>query len=166
MGSDLLLRQRVRVEGAGVDLRLHLVVEKRGGALAVLGFDPIGAKLFSVVQSGVQTQVEALPAAVLAVPPLNLLRDLHRVRFLGAGAPPGGEGSSAVVRGGTRIREEWRGGALRRRSFERVDGAPAGVVRVEFPSPPAAGATASARVENGWCGYTASFDTLSEEPLP
>jgi len=92
-GGDFLLRERVRVEGEGedgrVDAGFELVVERRGGRLAVVGLNPFGAKAFSLVQRGRVVQSEThLPR--LPLPPENLLYDLHAARFAPDRGGPGG----------------------------------------------------------------------------
>lgn len=81
LGDDFVARERYRVTRADESLRVDLVIQKRGDQLVLLGFDPLGAKLFQIVQRGTSTEVEAMPRAVVGVPPLNVLRDVHRARF-------------------------------------------------------------------------------------
>jgi hypothetical protein len=49
--------------------------------LVLVGIHPLGVKLFTLRQRGDEIQVDAQPAPLLEVPPENLLRDLHRIRF-------------------------------------------------------------------------------------
>lgn len=161
--GELLLRQRVRVEAAGRRFALRLVTQLSGGELLLVGIDPLGAKLFSVRQHGSRVEVDALPPPVLEVAPVNLLRDLHRMRFLAVperrpGLP------SVVVRQGTEISERWQDGALRERSFRRLDGRPGGTVTLHFETPDS-GEEGLERVsiDNGWCGYRAEVVTLVEQ---
>jgi hypothetical protein len=79
--GSFAIRERVTVESAGGDFPFELIVQKRERELVLVGLNPMGAKLFSVVQTGTETDVDALPGAVLPIPPLNVLRDLHRLRF-------------------------------------------------------------------------------------
>ena len=160
--GEFLLRQRARIAYDGLEIPLRVAMQLKEDELVVLGFDPFGAKLFAIVQVDERTQIESAPPPVLVVPPINVLRDLHRIHFLGTGPPPGGEGEAVGVRDGTRISERWEGGSLRARTFERIEAEPAGRVRVDF----ATGAGGEAiRIENEWCGYGATFVTLSEEEL-
>src|SRR5215472_15058889 len=87
MGGDFFLEQNVRVQGEGVDWALTLVSQKRGPTLVLVGLDPFGAKLFTLTQQGKEVKVER-PGGPLPLPPVNLLRDLHRTRFGRPGGPP------------------------------------------------------------------------------
>jgi uncharacterized protein DUF3261 len=87
MLGDFVLRQNVRVQGEGLDWALTLVSQKRGPNLVLVGLDPFGAKLFTLTQQGTEVTVER-PRGRLPLPPVNLLRDLHRTRFLRPGTPP------------------------------------------------------------------------------
>lgn len=163
--GEFLLRQRVRlrsVDRAAPEAALQLAVQKRGTELVLVGFDPLGARLLSVVQRGEEVEVESLPGRVLPTAPLNLLRDLHRVRFLALGPPAGGEGRVEGSFADTRVSEEWSGGRLRVRSFERRGGSGAQPVRVFFDE----GGESGARIENPACGYRATWTRISEEALP
>jgi hypothetical protein len=166
IAGDFLLRQRLLVTRGERVFALHLVAQKRGDELLLLGLHPFGAKLFTLRQRGLETSVEALPAPVLEVPPLNVLRDFHRARFLGLGSA-GADGIFEERRGDNVVREGHEAGRLRWRSFRRLAGDPAGLVELRFDAP-SAEAEGSDRVtiENGWCGYRAELTTLSEEALP
>ena len=82
MEGELLVRERARFEHGDVVVHLDVVVQQRGDELVVIGFAPTGAKLFSAVQRGASVEIDALPAAVLRVPPDNVLLDVHRLRGL------------------------------------------------------------------------------------
>jgi hypothetical protein len=158
--EDFLLDQRVRIRSRDANASLRVAVEKRGSRLVLIGLNELGAKLFTVIQTQGDVEVDALHPAVVPVSPLDLLRDLHRIRFLGADTPPDARGRAEALRDGTRISEYWSRGALRHRSFARESQPERGEVVVHFDSP------TRVRVENAWCNYTAIIDTLSEEPLP
>jgi len=160
LGDDFLARERIEIESGDRSVRLDLAIQKRAGELAIVGFDPVGPKLFQVVQRGTELEVEALPGRVLAVPPENVLRDVHRVRFLGIGMPPGGSGEVVARRDGARISETWHGGQLLARRFEPAGGGRA--VVVEFPAQ--AGGPVWIRAPG--CGYEAKITSLSERALP
>ena len=79
--GEFTIRQRVTVSTEDLKFPFELIVQKKGRELVLIGLSPMGAKLFSVIQTGIETDVDALPRAVLPIPPLNVLRDLHRLRF-------------------------------------------------------------------------------------
>ena len=79
--GDFTIRERVTVRAEGVDFPFELIVQKKQRELILVGLSPLGAKLFSLVQTGIEIDLDALPGAVLPIPPLNVLRDLHRFRF-------------------------------------------------------------------------------------
>lgn len=162
--GDFLLRQSLVVTRGDRIFALHLVAQKHGDELLLLGLHPLGAKLFTLRQRGLDAQVDALPAPALEIPPLNVLSDFHRARFLRvAGAGP--DGIFEVRRDRTLIRERHAAGRLVQRSFEPSDpGAPPPVeLRFEEASP---GDGARVTIENPGCGYRAELTTLSEESLP
>lgn len=87
--GDFQWRERVRYrgDGDGLEASLELVVEKRGDALVLVGFNELGAKAFAVTQRGIDTEVRSFLGPTEVVPPLDALRDLHRAR-LASGRPP------------------------------------------------------------------------------
>ncbi|MGH7336465.1 MAG: DUF3261 domain-containing protein, partial [Myxococcota bacterium] len=80
-GGDFRLRERVRIAGGRVDLGLELLAERRADRLVVVGFNEFGARVFSAVQRGLEVESESKLGRALAVPPENVLRDLHQARF-------------------------------------------------------------------------------------
>ena len=80
-GGDFRLREHVRFAGGGVDLGLELLAERRGDRLVVIGWNAFGARVFSTVQTGLAVETDAPLGRVLAIPPENVLRDLHEARF-------------------------------------------------------------------------------------
>jgi hypothetical protein len=93
--GNFLVQHRLRAVAEDVDFPLRSVLQKQQGEIVFIGSSALGAKLFTVRQTGRQTEVEALPAAVLPIAPLNLLRDLHRVMFA---AEAGGDGNGLEPR--------------------------------------------------------------------
>jgi hypothetical protein len=160
MGADFLARERIEIETGEHSVRLDVAIQKRDDELVIVGFDPLGPKLFQVVQRGTELEVEALPGQVLKVSPENVVRDVHRVRFLGLEMPPGGSGEVVAMRDGARVSEIWHGGQLLARRIEPADGDRA--VTVEFP-PEAGGATL---IRAPGCGYQARVTPVSEQALP
>jgi hypothetical protein len=157
--GDFAIQQRWRVIAGEIDFPLQGLLEKRGDELVLIGLNAFGAKLFTLVQRGTDVEVQAAPPAILPVPPLNLLRDLHRMLFLAAEAPPTGNGEVTRLRPPDRIFESWRDGQLQRRDFLRDRGAS---VRLEFSGE---AKRPHVRLTNPGCGYRIEIDTISEQPL-
>jgi hypothetical protein len=164
IAGDFRLEQRVHVRAESGETSLRIVAEKQGLRLVVIGLNPLGAKLFTVIQTMREVEVDALPERVLPVPPLDVMRDLHRARFLDAGVVPDANGHAEGIRNGTRIVETWRDGVLRQRRFSRVEGLPSGEVIVDFAMP-TPNEPARVQIRNDWCSYSASFETLAWETL-
>jgi hypothetical protein len=80
-GGDFRLRERVRFVGAGVDVGLELLAERRADRLVVIGFNEFGARVFSAVQRGAEVEIDDPLGRALEIPPANVLRDLHHARF-------------------------------------------------------------------------------------
>jgi hypothetical protein len=154
IAGSSLKQLRVRVRAGDVDFPLSVVLQETPGERVVVGFNAFGAKVFSVVQRDGSLQLDSLPRAVLPVPPLNVVRDLHRALLLSAAPPAGGSGVSFATFGDVSVEEHWLDGALSRRNF-----APSGA-SVAFS------AEGRARVDHPACGYTLEIETLSQKALP
>jgi hypothetical protein len=81
MGPDFSLQARYRVRSRGQEEALALVAEKRGERLVLLGLDPLGTLVFSLVQDGDEVRRERHLRPLFPFAPENALRDLERVRF-------------------------------------------------------------------------------------
>jgi uncharacterized protein DUF3261 len=80
--GDWVIHERIRITAERIDDSFGLVLQKSGPKLVLVGLTPFGAKAFSVTQIGVQTWSESYLGPALAVPPENVLRDVHRAHFL------------------------------------------------------------------------------------
>lgn len=162
IAGDFLVRQRVLVTAGNESWSLQLVAQKRGDELTLLGFHPLGAKLFTLQQRGLRVTADAAPAPLLEIPPRNLLRDFHRERFF-AIAAVGADGTFQERRGGVEIREHRNAGRVVERRFEAIDGDPTAAVVLRFePTAAPAGEAPRVVIDNGACGYRAEITTLSE----
>lgn len=86
-GGDFALRERLRVEGEGIDRALELIVERRGDRLVVVALGAFGERAFSAVQQGSEVHSESPLGRALGFPPANVLRDLHAARFFRDDSP-------------------------------------------------------------------------------
>ena len=82
IAGDWLIHERIRVRGDRVDEAYGLIAQKTGDRLVLVGLTPFGSTAFSLSQIGVEVKSESKLGAALPVPPENVLRDLHRARFL------------------------------------------------------------------------------------
>jgi len=103
LGPDFALQARYRVRSGGREEALLLAAEKRGARLVVVGFDPLGARVFAVVQEGVELRRERHVRALFPLPPENALRDLVEARVPDAAQTPAARGAR-VEREGTAVR--------------------------------------------------------------
>lgn len=164
--GDFLVRQRVLVTAGDQSWPLQLVAQKRGDVLTLVGFHPLGAKLFTLQQRGVRVTVDAAPAPLLEIPPRNLLRDFHRERFF-AVTDAGADGTFRERRGDVEIREQRQAGRVVERRFVAIAGDPSATVVLRFePTPDAAGGMPRVVLDHGACGYRAEITTLSETTAP
>jgi len=135
---------QLQVSAASVATGYSLIVQKTGTRLVLVALTRFGAKAFSVVQEGRELQVESALGPATVVPPENVLRDVHRARFLTAGASAE-TGEVETERDGETIRDTWRSGVLVRRVFSSADG----IVDLEFSAPH------TVHIHNRRCGYEA-----------
>ena len=142
--GDFIWHMQIHLSSEDVDTGYGLVVQKKGEHLVLIGLTRFGAKAFSVVQEGLKLEVESALGPATVVPPENILRDLHRARFLAAGAPLA-SGSVEARHDGETIRDTWRDGVLERRVFSAADGD----VELEFLAP------GRVHIHNRRCGYEA-----------
>lgn len=144
--GDFLSRMQIQITSEHVAVGYDLILQKKGDRLVLIGLTRFGAKAFSVVQVGRHLEVESTMGPATQVPPANILRDLHRARFLGAGPAP----ASGVVesqRDGESLRDTWSDGTLRRRELDSDEGD----VVLEFVD------ARTVRIDNRRCDYRATL---------
>lgn len=75
--GDLMRRLQVHVQSDEVSEGFQVVLQKRGARLTVVGLTRFGATAFTIVQEGDEVETRSTMGPVAAVPPRNLLIDLH-----------------------------------------------------------------------------------------
>jgi hypothetical protein len=171
VSRDFLDRQQITATYAGRTTRFDAVVQKRGGALTVLGLTPFGSRAFVLQQTGNDVSFQSFVPQTMPFPPRYILIDVQRVYFaslaaLSGGPPPDGEQSGE--RDGEIETERWQGGALLSRTFRRADGSPAGEIAIDYGR---AGMGADGTpprqisLSNGWYGYRLDIAIVSHERL-
>ena len=170
MPADFLSRQKLKGRFEDQKFAFEAVMQLRGGTLTVLGLTPFGTKAFVLKQTGVEVEFEALIDREFPFPPEYMLQDIHRVWMWHARLPWGEEAPSeespSVEVAGERVTEQWSGGALVRRTFARLDGEPAGEIRIDYVGGHRSGRPPKQVVlDNGWFGYQLEIETLDWRPL-
>jgi hypothetical protein len=161
---SLFLRQRIEARFGDRSIAFSAVLQSDAGVLSLLALTPYGSRAFLLQQRGKTIAFNRYVDRDLPFPPRFILLDVHRTLFLGLPGAPLPDGDHTAVQHGERIVERWRGGRLLERTFERVDGRPAGRIRIAYqdgmrpPLPPA-----RIDLHNGWFGYQLAIHTLADE---
>ncbi|MEM7409384.1 MAG: DUF3261 domain-containing protein [Myxococcota bacterium] len=80
-GGDFRVREQVRMTAEDVEVRLTLVVERRGGRMVGIGLNEFGATLFTLVQEGGRVKVESDLGGALQLDPETLWVDWQTARL-------------------------------------------------------------------------------------
>ena len=164
LGAQLVWRQIVDATWPEGSEGFDAAVQVQGDTMLVVGLSPIGRPGFVIRLTGTDVEVDNESGMELPIPPRFVLLDVQRVSF------PWFEGERDLVQGersavmfGERVTEVWTDGRLAERRFERVDGEPAGVIRVTYEWGRAdwIGPT-RAVLDNGWYGYRLDIRTHAE----
>lgn len=167
MAGAFMLRQRVSAHWPDGERSFEMVVQLSGAELTLLGLTPFGSRAFVLTQKGAEFSYQKYVDFELPFDPRNILNDLHRVCFRGLGeAPnPGFTGERVGTDGAEDVVEVWQQGVLRKKSFRRADGDPAGEIQVVYVGdgevlPP------EVHLSNPWFGYELTIVTLEQTRLP
>lgn len=169
LGPDFLARQKLSGTHGDEHFRFEAVLQLRGGVLTVIGLTPFNAKAFVLTQTGTEVEFQQFIERELPFPPQYILQDIHRTWFwqqrLPWGDHPSEESPQAEVEG-ERVRETWQDGSLVRRSFERLDGSPAGQLRIDYVGGHRKGKPAPhVVIDNAWFGYRLEIETAQWRAL-
>lgn len=168
LGAEVLWRQTVRARWAEGEESFDAAVQVVEGEFLVLGLSPAGQVGFVLRYADGAVTVENHSGRDLVIPARSVLLDVQRALFPWIEGPVPTDGERIAERFGERIEERYEDGLLRERSFERLDGVPAGavVVRYEWPtSGPNRLAPPRLELDNGWFGYTLLVTTHEETRL-
>jgi hypothetical protein len=167
--GDVLWQQRVTASWGERGRRgFDAALQKRGDELALIGLSPMGSAGFVVQLAGLEISLRNETDQELPFPPRFMLLDVQRTYFpwLAHDGQVRADGDYEGVVADERVLESVRDGRLVQRRFTRLDGRPAGEIRVRYewgrddwrgPS--------RAVLENGWFGYRLEIDTLAETLL-
>jgi hypothetical protein len=170
MSRDFLARQQLSGKFQDRDFKFEAVLQLRNGTLTVLGLTPFGTKAFVLEQTGTEVSFKPLIDREIPFPPEYMLQDIHRVWFwhvrLPWGDQPPNEQNPSVEVAGERVTETWTENGLVRRTFERLDGAREGIIRVDYIGGHRTGRPAKQVVlDNGWFGYQLEITTTEWRDL-
>lgn len=164
--GEFMMRQRVAAHYPGRELSFDAVLQKQGDTLTLVGITPFGSRAFVMQQRGTEVTFTSSLPMELPFPPRYMLQDIHRTFFVSLGRPPAPTGERVEARDGEEVRETWRDGRLIARTYRRLDGAPAGLIEVDYGegmigrAPPRV-----IRFRNGWYGYALTITTLAHQTL-
>lgn len=170
LGDDFMARQKLAGKFGEQEFRFEAVLQLHDGVLTVIGLTPFGSKAFVLVQTGTKVEFQQLMDRDMPFPPEYMLQDIHRTWFWHTRMPwkagPPAEEAPQVEVEGERIREQWTGDGLVRRTFERLDGVPAGVLRIDYMGGHRTGKPAAhVIIDNAWFGYRLEIETAQWRAL-
>ena len=164
LGVNVQWQQSLVAHMGGRRQGFDVVLVKQGDALTLVGLTPFGTKAFVLKEVGTAVSFESYVDRKLPFPPRLMLIDVQRTWFPVA---PRSEVDGAVttVVGGERVVEQWGGGRLVRRTFERLDAMPPGRIVIDYAEWDDSGMPRRATVDNAWFGYRMIVRTTSVTPL-
>jgi hypothetical protein len=165
---DFMLRQHLVARYGDEESAFDLVLQKRGDELVLLGLAPYGGRAFALTQRGDTFEAEKFVPMRLPFPARHILNDIHRVLFRGSGlGAQRPDGDHMLEEHGERVEERWQDGQLVTRTYTRLDGEPAGRIRITYegPTPPGGITAPRVHVDNGWFGYHLHIQNLEQHRL-
>jgi hypothetical protein len=167
---DFIARQQLSGKFGEREFKFDAVLQLRDGTLTVLGLTPFGTKAFVLEQTGTAVSFKPLIDREIPFPAEYMLQDIHRAWFwhvrLPWGDQPPAEATPSVEVEGERVTETWTENGLVRRTFERLDGAREGVIRIDYLGGHRTGRPPKQVVlDNGWFGYRLEITTTQWREL-
>jgi hypothetical protein len=166
--ADFMLRQHLVARYGDEESAFDLVLQKRGDELVLLGLAPYGGRAFALTQRGDTFESEKFVPMRLPFPARHILNDIHRVLFRGSGlGAQRPDGDHVLEEHGERVEEGWQDGQLVTRTYERLDGEPAGRIRITYEGaiPPDGVTAPKIHLHNGWFDYELHIDNLEQRRL-
>jgi hypothetical protein len=165
---DFLWRQQVTARwGKGERRGFQAVLQHRGAELKMVALSPVGQPGFVITLDGEALSVVNNTARELPFPARFIMLDVQRAYFPWLQGDPPADGERRGQADGEEVVETWVAGRLVERTFRRLDGQPAGLIRVRYAAWHAAGdAPAKVTLDNGWFGYRLEIETVAQQRLP
>lgn len=167
LGADVVWRQSVDATWAEGTEGFDAAVQIQRDTLLVLALSPIGQPGFILRLTGTDIAIENPSGMDFPIPARFVLLDVQRVFFPWfPSAEYLADGERSTEQFGERVTERWRDGRLVERRFARLDGVPAGEIRVTYTwGQDDWMAPTRAVLENGWSGYQLEIRTYEETIL-
>ena len=154
--ENFTLRQRVTIEwGEGESRVFDAVLEKRHGALKIVGLSPTGMPGFMIVQDPLHVKFENYTDRELPFAPEYMVADVQRAFFPWIRAEGGPAPEREGQRDGLKIHETYdEQGNLQERTFLRTDAPRRGYVHVKYSGPRTdSGVAEHVELQNDWFRY-------------
>ncbi|MSQ84860.1 MAG: DUF3261 domain-containing protein [Myxococcales bacterium] len=165
-GKDFLWQQRLTARTGRREDSLTVALQKRGNVVTLVGLTPFNTKAFVLQQDGDVVTFEALVNREMPFPPRFILIDIQRTYLpLPSDATTPHDGVQTLELAGERVQQTFVGGQLSERRFERLDGKPAGTLRIRYQGWWPNGATRKILLDNAWFGYSLVIETQSAVDL-
>lgn len=165
IAGEFVWEQQITARYGVLSQSFGAVIQSADGELTVLGLTPFNTRAFSIEQNGYEFRFKNYVNRKLPFEPKSILIDIHRTFFVGVPAAARADGKHEQVLLGERRVDEWRGGRLWRRTFERLDD-PGPRIEVDYGEGYAPGAPPPRAVfKNGWYGYSLEVETTQVTAL-
>ncbi len=163
LGSDFFWRQRVEANYGEKRVSFEAVVQLHQTRLTMLILSPTGRRAFALEQEGRAFSFTKFVDREMPFSPRNILIDFHRTFFRGIDPPPSEDGKHYLKKDDELIGEVWKDGRLRERRYRRLDGRPAGLIRIRYSGGMKGGKPPrQIELENGWFGYRLIIKTFTQ----
>ncbi len=165
LGSDFLWQQRLTARFGEHENSLKVAVQKQGDHLVLIGLTPFGSKAFVLDQQGEAVVFTPFVDRKMPFPPRFMLIDVQRCYLpLGDAAKHPTDGEEQFHLDGEEVTQVFANGHLIERRFRRLDGQPAGIIRIIYRNW-TAGVAKQVTLDNRWFGYSLAIATLEAKVL-
>ena len=160
--AGFFARQRLRFRSGERSGSIAAVVQVECGTLTIVGLTPIGTRLFTIQQRGLDVQIDPVEVPDWPFSPLDVLLDVHRSLLYPVADPPLPDGRHAVRVRGLETIEVWEHGQLRERVVPETRGAARGRFSIRYP---VAGATGPVQLSSELYDYAIEVETIESHAL-
>lgn len=163
--GDFLWQQRLTARFGEHENSLKVAVQKQGDHLVLVGLTPFGTKAFVLDQQGEAVAFTPYVDRKMPFPPRYMLIDVQRCYLpLGDPGKHPSDGEEKFELDGEEVTQTFANGHLTERRFRRIDGQPAGTIRITYRDW-TAGVPKHVTLDNRWFGYSLAIATLEAKVL-